>query len=152
MKKIVVAAAIVIAGAVLAHLHGVSQSYYPTVKVLTPEGVTYIAVQDATPERQACGAANRRFIAPLKELCKACQIVWARCERAITGITGNNETALLEGGASEGYLVLAPGLRLAISGPQQVAKMSCDYLAGDLAKRGVRTAACIYPKAASSTM
>ena len=149
MGKIVVAAAIIIAAAALAHLHVVAQSYYPTVKVLAPEGVTYIAVQDATQERQACGAANRRFIAPLKELCKRCQIVWARCERAITG---NEESALLKEGPSESYLLVGAGFRLAIIGPEQAAKMSCDYLARDLAKRGARTAACIYPKAASSAL
>ncbi len=149
MKTIVIAAALVIAGAVLAHLHVVAQSYYPTVRVLAPEGVTYIAVQDATQERQACGAANRRFIVPLKELCKRCEIVWARCERVITG---NEESALLQGGPSESHLLIAPGFRLAISGPEQSAKTSCDYLVRDLAKRGVRTAACIYPKAAAPTL
>jgi hypothetical protein len=149
MKMIVVGAALVIAGAVLAHLHVVAQSYYPTIKVLAPEGVTYIAVLDATPERQACGAANRRFIVALKEPCKRCQILWARCERVITG---NEETALLKGGPSESYLLVAAGVRLAISGPEQAAKTSCDYLARDLAKQGVRSAACIYPKAASSAM
>ena len=149
MRKILVGAGIVIAGAVLAHLHAVSQSYHPTVKVLAPEGVTFLAIQDPTQERQACGAANQRFIGPLKEHCKDCQIIWARCERAITG---NEEAALLKGEPSESYLVLAPGLRLAISGPVEAAKTSCDYLVGTLTKQGLRSAACIYPRAASSRM
>jgi len=146
MKIIVVAAALIIAGAVLAHLHVAAQSYYPTVKVLAPEGVTYIAVLDETQERQACGAANRRFIVALKEPCKHCQVLWARCERVITG---NEETALLKGEASEGYLLVATGVRLAIIGPAQAAKMSCEYLARDLAKQGVRSATCVHPNPAS---
>ena len=149
MKMIVVAAALIIAGAVLAHLHVAAQRYYPTVKVLAPEGVTYIAVLDETQERQACGAANKRFIAALKAPCKRCQILWARCERVITG---NEETALLKEGPNENYRLVAAGVRLAIIGPERVARMSCEYLARDLAKQGVRSAACIYPKAASATM
>ena len=146
---IVVAAALIIAGAVLAHLHVAAQRYYPTVKVLAPEGITYIAVLDETQERQACGAANKRFIAALQEPCTHCQILWARCERVITG---NEEAALLKEGPDESYRLAATGVRLAIIGPAQAAKTSCDYLARHLAKQGVSSAACIYPKAASAPM
>ena len=146
MKTILAVAAVVTTGAVLAHLHVVSQRYYPTVKVLAPEGVTYIAVQDAVQERQACGLANQRFIAPLKEHCKRCEILWARCERVVTG---TEDTALLKEGPSENYLLVAARFRLAIIGPEPTAKTSCDYLLRVLTEQGMHTAACISPKAPS---
>jgi len=47
----------------------------------------------------------------------------------------------------EHYQVFGPGLRIAIVGPAPAAKASCEFIAGDMVKRGVRSAACIYPKA-----
>ena len=143
-----VVGAVVIAAAVLAHLHVVSQRYYPTVKVIAPEGVTYLVVQDPTEERQACGSANRRFIAPVMEHCKRCEVAWARCERVITG---EEEAALLKGVSNRNYLLVSAGFRLAIIAPEPIAKTHCDYLLGVLNQTGVRTAACIQPNTAPTS-
>jgi hypothetical protein len=142
VKKIAIAAVLVAAGAVLAHMHVVSQRYYPMVKVLAPDGVVFIAVQDMTQERRACGEANDRFLEPVKKRCQECKVIAARCERVVDGV---EERALLEGKPLPGYLVIAPGLRLSISGPDQSARANCEYIVGDMLKRGVRSAACLPP-------
>jgi hypothetical protein len=142
MKQAILVIVLIAAGAWLAHLHVAAQTYYPVVQVLAPEGLTYTAVQDPTSERSACGAANDRFLGPLKAQCKQCQILYARCVRSLEGL----ELSIQEGKPIPHYLVYAPGLRVAITGPAGITKSSCDFLAGDMVRRGVRSAACVYPK------
>jgi hypothetical protein len=146
MRQAVIALLIIAAGSWLAHMHVVSQQYHPVVRLASPEdGLTYTTVQDAVAERRACGAANDRFLKPIKNLCKQCQVVYARCERKLEGF----EAALAEGAPVPYYQVFGPGLRIAIDGPAAPAKTSCEFIAGDMVKRGVRSAACLYPKKAS---
>lgn len=145
MKQAIIALLIIAAGSVLASMHVVSQTYHPSVRIASPDGLTYIAVQSATQERRDCGAANQRFLGPIKAQCKECKIVSARCERAIEGEV---ELALDEGKALAYYSVVAPGVRMAITGPQELAKLSCELMVGDMVKRGLRTAACVRPRAA----
>ena len=133
---------LIAAGAWLAHLHVASQTYRPIVRLASPDGLTYTTVQDEVSERRACGAANDRFLGPIKELCKQCQVVFARCERRLEGL----EAALAEGAAVPHYQVYAPGLRIAIAGPSAAAKASCEYIAADMVKRGQRSAACVDPR------
>jgi hypothetical protein len=142
VRKALIAVALCAAGVALAHMHVVSQRYYPMVKVASPEGVVFVAVQDMTHERRACGDANDRFLEPVKAHCRDCKVIAARCERVVDGV---EERALLEGKPLPGYLVVAPGLRLSISGPDRSARENCEYIAGDMLKRGVRSAACIPP-------
>ena len=141
MKQAVIAAALIAAGAFLAHLHVVAQTYYPVVHVTTPEGLEYTAVFDRTDERRTCGAKNDGFVAPFKSMCKECAVVQARCERELEGL----ELALSEGKAIPYHRVFAPGLRVAISGPADIARQGCDYIAAELVKRGTLSAACVYP-------
>lgn len=148
MKKIAIAAVLGIAAAVLAHMHVVSQRYYPMVRVASPEGLTFTAVQDMTQERQACGEANDRFLEPIKARCRSCKVVAARCERVVDG---DEERALLEGRPTPGYLVVAPGVRMSITGPAASARANCEYIAGDMVKRGLRGAVCIPPQGRSAT-
>jgi hypothetical protein len=148
MKQAVIALLVIGAAAVLAHLHVVSQTYHPSVRIASPDGLTYIAVQSATAERRACGEANERFLGPLKVQCKECRIVSARCERAIEGEV---ELALDEGKPLAYYSIVAPGVRMAITGPQDMAKLSCELIVGDMVKRGLRSAACVVPRAANQS-
>ncbi len=142
MKQVIIAALLIAAGAVLAHMHVVAQTYYPVVHVTTPEGLKYTAVFDRTDERRACGAKNDRFVAPFKSMCKECQVVLARCERELDGL----ELALSEGKKIPSHhLVFAPGLRVAISGPEAMAKLGCDTIARGLNERGMRSVACVHP-------
>jgi len=116
MKQAIIALVLIAVGSWLAHLHVASQTYYPVVRLTSSDGLVYTTVQDDLQERRACGAANERFLKPIKEACKQCQVVFA------------------------------PGLRIAIAGPAPAAKASCEYIAGDMVKRGQRTAACVFPR------
>lgn len=145
MKQVIIAALLIAAGAVLAHMHVVAQTYYPVVHVTTPEGLKYTAVFDRTDERRACGAKNDRFVAPFKAMCKECQVVLARCERELGGL----ELALSEGKDVPYHRVFAPGLRVAISGPEAMAKLGCDTIARGLNERGMRSVACVHPPKSS---
>jgi hypothetical protein len=142
MKQAIIALVLIAVGSWLAHLHVASQSYYPVVRLTSSDGLVYTTVQNEVQERRACGAANERFLKPIKETCKQCQVVFARCERKLEGL----EAALANGAAVPHYQVFAPGLRIAIAGPAAAAKASCEYIAGDMVNRGQRTAACVYPR------
>ena len=142
MKQAIIALVLIAVGSWLAHLHVTSQTYYPVVRLSSADGLTYTTVLDEVHERRACGAANDRFLKPIKETCKQCQLVFARCERKLDGL----EAAIAEGAPVPHYQVLATGVRIAIAGPAAIAKASCDYIAADMVKRGVRSAACINPR------
>ena len=140
-RHIVVAAVLIGVSVWLAHLHVVSQSYFPVVRLASPDGLVYTAVQDATHERQACGAANDRFLAPLRETCKDCKIVLARCERELDGM----ELALSEHRPVPLPVVSGPGVRMSISGPGAPAEASCEHIATQMVRNGLRSAACVRP-------
>jgi hypothetical protein len=141
MKQVLVALALVTVGSVLAHLHVASQTYHPVTRVASPDGLVFTAVQVATPERRACGAANDRFLAPVKALCAQCKVMVARCERELEPF----EAAVFQGKAAAHYLVSATGLQLAIQGPEPTARESCELMAGTLKKMGVANALCTFP-------
>lgn len=141
LLQVAVALVLIAIASALAHMHVQSQIYHPVVRLSSPDGLQYTAVQDPVAERRACGAANDRFLVPIKGACKQCQVLYARCERKLEGL----ELALYNGSPLPQHRVIGPGLRMAIDGPPETAKAACDYLAADLAKRGVRSAACILP-------
>jgi hypothetical protein len=143
-KQVLFGVTVIAVASVLAHLYVVSQSYYPVVQISSPDGLVFTAVQDPTSERSACSAANKRFLGPIKKQCEQCKVVLARCERELEEF----ELSVYEGRALAHHQVFATGLRLAIDGPQPVSKASCELMAGELLKRGVRPAACLYPRLA----
>src|SRR5207253_2436134 len=81
VKNAAIALAMIAAGGVLAYMHVASQVYYPVVRIASPDGVSYTALMDPTDDRRDCGAANERFLGPVKDQCKECKVVFARCER-----------------------------------------------------------------------
>jgi hypothetical protein len=125
----------------LAHLHVVSQSYHPVVRLASPDGLTYTAVQDAKHQRQACGAANERFLRPVKDTCKDCQVEIARCERQLEGF----ELDLYQHRRIAQYIVDGPGVRMAIAGPARKAQASCEQIASQMVRSGLHSAACVPP-------
>ena len=141
MKQAIIAALLIGAGAILAHLHVVAQTYYPVVHVTTPEGLRYMAVFDRTDERRDCGEKNDRFVEPFKLMCDECKVVTARCERELSGL----DLAIAEGKALAYHRVYAPGLRVAIGGPAEIARLGCDTIAKGLTERGMRQVACLHP-------
>lgn len=138
MKAAFIAIVLVGVASVLAHLHVVAQTYYPVVQVASPGGLLFTAVHDATSERTACAAANDEFLAPFKSLCRDCKVLAARCERELDGF----DAALTLGKALPHHLVSAPGLQLAITGPEEVARLTCDHIARAASAPGVR---CLPP-------
>lgn len=140
-RHAVVAAVLIAVSALLAHLHVVSQTYHPVVQLSSPDGLVYTAVQDAKQERQACGAANDRFLAPVKQQCEQCKVVVARCERELAGL----ELAVHERRRIAQHVVSAPGVRLAIAGPAATAKASCEHIAAQMVRSGLRSAVCAHP-------
>jgi hypothetical protein len=143
--KILFVATVVAISGVLAHMHVAAQIYHPVVQIRSPDGLTFTALQDETSERRTCGDLNDRFIRPIRAHCKQCRVVYARCDRQLTGM----EAALASGRALPYHLVFSPGLRLAISGPDAPAKQTCDFIASDLLNHDYRTATCVYPMVAA---
>lgn len=139
-RHAVVAAVLIAVSVALAHLHVVSQTYHPVVQLSSPDGLVYTAVQDSKHERQECGAANDRFLAPVKQQCKQCRVVLARCEREL----GGEELALYES-RQVAHVVTGPGVRLTITGPVATAKASCQQIADQMVRSGLRSAACVSP-------
>lgn len=140
-RNIAIAALLIAVSAWLAHLHVVAQRYHPVVRLASPDGLTYTAVQEEKQERQECGAANNRFLGPVRQGCKECRIVVARCERELEGL----ELALYEGRKVPQYVVTGPGMRMAIAGPPAMAKASCEHIAAEMQRSGLRSGACISP-------
>jgi len=136
----VVAAVLIAVSAGLAHLHVVSQTYHPVVQLSSPDGLVYTAVQDPKHERQACGAANDRFLAPVKKDCAQCRVVVARCERELGGL----ELAVYERRRIAHHVVTGPGVRLAIAGPEASARASCEQIAARMVRSGL-PAVCAHP-------
>ena len=140
-RNVVIGAVLIGVSAWLAHLHVVSQTYHPVVRLASPDGLTYTAVQDARHERQACGAANDRFLDPVKKGCKDCKVVIARCERELESF----ELAVHERRRIPHHVVSGPGVRMAIAGPEATARASCEQIVRYMVRSGLSSAACVYP-------
>jgi hypothetical protein len=139
-RNVAIAAVLIGVSAWLAHLHVVAQSYHPVVRLSSPDGLVYTAVLDARQERQACGAANDRLLNPVKQGCKQCKVEMARCERQLEGL----ELAVYERRKIPHHVVSGPGVRMAIAGPTEIAKATCDQIASLMVRSGL-SAACLSP-------
>ena len=142
MRDILIAIALIAGAAVLARYHIASQTYYPVARVSSPEGIAYLAVLEAAADAEACSAANERFLKPFRHSCEQCKVVYAHCTRELEGI----EAQLHEGTLVAHPEVDAPGLRMAVLGEADAAQRTCDYIAADMVKRGIRSAACFSKK------
>src|SRR3954470_21936793 len=136
--KIGIGVALAVAASFIAHLHVVAQSYYPTVRVQAPEGLTYVLVQDERGERRECGAANERFLERIKEGCKDCKVLAARCTRTLEEALERDVYQ-----TTKYATVIAPGMRMAVVGPQPLADTSCMRIAEAAKKRGASPATCV---------
>ena len=140
-RNALIAVALIGVASLVAHFYVQSQVYYAVVKFTTPEGLSITALLAETPDRGACGEANERFLAPIKQQCKGCKVISARCARELEGL----ELALSHGNPLPHFQIVAVGVRLALLGPAELAKGGCAQIAADLTGRGVRSAACISP-------
>jgi hypothetical protein len=140
-QKAAVATLLLLAAGVLAHMHVAAQVYHPVVRMTSPDGLVMTALQDETDDRRECGEANDRFIDPMRGHCKDCRVVYARCARELD----QTQDALLRGRPLPHFIMHSPGLKLAVEGPLELARQTCEYVAKDLVKRGFRSAVCIPP-------
>ena len=65
----------------------------------------------------------------------------------LTGCGGGDDGPLAVAFIDSEEQVFAPGLRMAIAGPQGPAKSTCAFLASTLVKYGFPSAACVDPQA-----
>ena len=136
--KVGIGVALAVAASFVAHMHVVAQSYYPTVRVEAPEGLTYVVVQDERAERRECGAANERFLERIKQGCKDCKILVARCTRTLEEALERDVYQTMKYAT-----VIAPGMRMAVVGPQPAANTNCMLIAEAAKKQGVSPATCV---------
>ncbi|MGA8005285.1 MAG: hypothetical protein WCA17_04235 [Burkholderiales bacterium] len=129
-------------GGVFAHYWVATLTYYPTAKVALPGGFAFSVVQQAQPDRAACGEANERFLGPLESVCKDCKVVYARCQRAIDGA----DLLLMTEASPSFYTVIAPGLRMRLHGPAKQLGAVCDGIAAQLVRSGRANATCLRPR------
>ena len=137
--KIGIGVALAVAAGFVAHMHVVAQTYYPSLRVEAPGGLMYVVVQDEKAERRECGAANDRFLARIKQGCKECRILAARCTRELEEPL---ERDLSTATPVKYSTVVAPGMRMAIVGPQPLAHKSCELIAEQAQKQGATPTAC----------
>jgi len=134
-------------GSVFAYYRVRALSYYPTLRIETPDGYAFTVVQDRRRDRSECGDANDRFLAPLADICKNCKLVYARCLSKLEGV----ELTLVTEDPPPLYIVHAPRLRMAVSGPPAHLNTVCADIAAGLVKAGLPYAACAYPRGATPT-
>ena len=137
--KIGIGVVLAAAAGFVAHMHVVAQTYYPSVRVHSPEGLTYVVVQDEKAERRECGAANDRFLARIKLGCKDCRILAARCTRELEEPL---ERDLYTAMPVKYSTVVAPGMRMAIVGAEPLAHQSCLAIAAEAQKQSATPVAC----------
>jgi len=138
--KIGIGVVLAAAAGFVAHMHVVAQTYYPSVRVHSPEGLMYVVVQDEKAERRECGAANERFLARIKQGCKDCRILAARCTRELEEPL---ERDLYTAAPLKYSIVVAPGMRMAIVGAEPLAYQSCVAIAAAAQKQSALPARCI---------
>ncbi len=136
--------ALLAVGGVFAHYRVETLTYYPTAKVEQPGGFSFSVVQALQPSRAACGEANERLLDPLEKTCKGCTVAYARCRREIDG----TDLLLMTEAAPSFYVVVAPGLRMRVSGPAGQIDDVCDNIAAQLAASGRANASCLHPRSA----
>jgi hypothetical protein len=148
IKHVLIAAAVLLAGGVIAHFHVAAQSYQPMMRVVTPDGVAYTVVLDAVQERRACGVASEQFVATIKADCPECRVAFARCRREGEGLPA--VAAELPSGR-EHSLVSMPGLSIRIDAPTAEARRTCEWIAESVTSLGVPAARCEKRALASKT-
>jgi hypothetical protein len=119
-----------------AYLYVRNEPYYPVARVAAPGGLTYTAFSGQTRGREACVSANELFVEPLRKDCPACTVLFERCE-------SRAEMMKLRVAAVSDPVVLSRGLALAVAGPGELARATCELIAQDLVKRGLEGSRCL---------
>ena len=138
-KQVLIAAAALGLGGLIAQLYVATQTYRPVVRVEGPDGVAYTAILSATRERPDCGAASERFLEPIRAACPECRIAFARCVRQGDGLAAS----VMEGAKGPHAVVRMPGVSIAIDGAGDAERRDCELIANGVQRLGVPGARCI---------
>src|SRR5262245_52357998 len=142
MKYFIFALLLFAAGIGVAQLDGETQTYVPVVRVRTSEGFFVTAVQSSTGTKKACGESLERFLRPLEKSCPGCTIESSSCAAELAGM----ELALAKGEEVPVYTVTSNGVRLALVGPPQAVRRTCEQIVAHAQLMGTKNASCVLPR------
>jgi hypothetical protein len=142
-KALLIGASLVAAfGAAVYIYYAAHHAYHPVARVHAPGGVTFTALLDARRGLKACTAAHAEFLDPVVKQCSECKVLFARCLDKAGALA-----LALEGlEAAHTHWVVSTGVTIAVVGVAARAKASCEAVAADLARRGMRSR-CVHPSA-----
>jgi hypothetical protein len=127
-------------GAAMYDYHATHHDYYAVASIAGPVDVTFIALLDARPGLKACTAANAQLLDPIARGCTDCRVLFAQCVDKATAVA----IGLQAREAAHQYWVVSEGVVIAVVGVDARARATCEAVAADLARRGMR-ARCIHP-------
>ena len=122
--------------------YATQRDYYPVAKIAGPADVTFTALLDSRRRLKACIAANAEFLDPIARGCADCRVLFAQCVNKATAIA----IGLQAREAAHQYWVVSEGVIVAVVGVDAGARETCEAVAADLARRGMRSR-CIHPAA-----
>ena len=144
MKYVVLAVLMLLLGALLTTFKPEDPLLIPVVRMRGPEGFFVTYVRDRVPGRKLCTKEIDDYVDTLQSACPACSIESTECATGLTGI----EKALAENRPLPIHVVRSAGLRMSVVGPPRLVKVWCETVATQMVLRGVKTAACVYPRGA----
>lgn len=117
----------------------------PVVRMRSPEGFFVTYVHDRVAGHKACRKEVQIYVEALLKPCPACSIESSECATSLYGL----EKALVEDRPLPVHVVRSAAIRMAVVGPPQRVRAWCETVAAEIVRRGLITAACVYPDGAS---
>lgn len=143
--KAVAVFALVAGVSLVGYLYLQTFKFYPVVQVDLPEGIKLTAVLREARVVEDCQRTTARFLTPFKK-CTACKVLSVRCDRRLVGL----ELALRDGRPISFHTVVGGSARLALEGPPELARLSCEAAAAEMISKGLRSATCLPPQTSVS--
>ena len=141
MRYIVLATLLFFVGVGLTQIERHEVSFTPLVRLRTTDGMFVTVIQPPSTKRATCSDAINRFIDHLGRSCAVCFVESSECATELKGL----DRALAMDESLPLYRVSGQGLRIGILGPPSAVRAQCEVMASQMAKLGVRDAACTAP-------
>ena len=141
MRYLILAGLMFALGVVIDTLQVEPRTYFPVVRLRTGEGFFITVVQAGTRDPRQCSEATDRFVVPIRRLCPTCVVESEDCDSTLHGF----EKALADGAAVPLYTVSGGGVRLALVGPPEGTKASCEAIGEQMVVSGAPSASCVFP-------
>ena len=142
MRYFVLSLVLLITGVVVTQLERETQDFTPVVRVRTHDGLFLTFVQQGFARQADCSAAVAAFSDVLTTSCPMCVIESSGCPSTLEGI----DRALYKRERLPIYTVSADTFRVAIVGPPHQVELECREMAAQMARQGIKTAACNLPE------